>query len=169
MRSEYLPDEELGHVMAALMPANRLACRVALATGLRISDVLSLRTAQLGPRMTVRESKTGKRRRVSLPDDLLAALRAQAGPVWVFSGARDPAKHRTRQAVWYDVRRAARAFRLRPHVSPHSMRKVYAVRLLRRSGGCLERVQHALRHSDASVTMIYAMADELYRRKYGGG
>lgn len=167
MTAEYLLDRELRHVLAALMPANRLVCRVALHTGLRVGDVLSLRTEQLSRQFWVREAKTHKRRRVNLTDALLAELRAQAGAVWVFPGARDPAKHRTRQAVWRDVRRAAKAFRLPSHVSPHSMRKVYAVDLLRRCKGDLGRVQRALNHSDAATTAIYAMAAELYRAKYG--
>lgn len=167
MTAEYLLEAEVGHVLAALMPTNRLVCRVCLATGLRVGDVVALRTGQLSRQFWLTESKTGKRRRVNLTDALLRDLRAQAGPLWVFPGARDPAKHRTRQAVWADVRRAAKAFRLPQHVSPHSLRKVYAVRLMERSKGDLGRVRRALNHSDAATTLVYAMADELYRRKYG--
>lgn len=94
-------------------------------------------------------------------------LQAQAGPVWVFSSPKDPQKHRTRQAVWWDVKRAAKAFRLPQNVAPHSLRKLYAVDLLNRCGGNLGRVQRALNHSDAATTHIYAMAYEIYRAKYG--
>ena len=38
----YLLKQQLDLVLASLMPANRLACEVALHTGLRISDVLAL-------------------------------------------------------------------------------------------------------------------------------
>ena len=165
LTTEYLIRRELDHVLAALMPANRLVCRVCLDTGLRVGDVVSLRTDQLRPQFWLTEQKTKKRRRVNLSGALLDQLRAQAGPVWVFPG-RDPAKHRTRQAVWADVKRAARAFRLPQNVGVHSIRKVYAVDKVRRSQGDLRRVQRALNHSDLSTTMVYAMAAELYRAKY---
>lgn len=170
--SEYVPKEELGHIYAALMPANRLVCQVSEATGLRIGDVLALRTEQIvkGYRITVHESKTGKSRRVYIPRLLHAQLLAQAGETWVFAGARDPTKHRTRQAVWADIKRAARAFRLPQCVSPHSLRKVYAVREWEQSGD-LGKVGKALNHEPThpETTMIYAMARELYRRRYGEG
>lgn len=167
--ADYVPRDELGHVYAALMPANRLACQVSEATGLRIGDVLALRTEQLrkGQRITVRECKTGKSRRVYIRRDLWSQLLAQAGQEWVFEGRTDPAKHRTRQAVWADLKRAAKAFRLPQQVSPHSLRKVYAAGLWEESGD-LGKVGKALNHSPwhPETTMIYAMAAELYRRKF---
>lgn len=156
------------HVLAALTPANRLVCRVCLATGLRVGDVLALRTAQLARQFWITEQKTGKRRRVNLTDELLGQLTAQAGREWVFPG-RNPDRHRTRQAVWYDVKRAAKAFRLPQNVGVHSMRKVYAVELLGRSKGDVKRVQRALNHADAVTTMVYAMSAQIYDAKYNRG
>ena len=163
MKTEYLLHREVGHVLAALMPQNRLIARVCLHTGLRVGDVVALRTQDLGPQFMVREAKTGKRRRVGLPDGLRREILAQAGPVWAFPG-RDPARHKTRQAVWADVKRAARAFRLPQDVGPHSFRKVYAVELLERYGD-IGRVQRALSHSSVETTLIYAMADKLLRER----
>lgn len=169
MTTEYLVRREMEHVFAALMPQNRLVCRVCVATGLRVGDVLALKPDQLSAQFWVTEAKTGKRKRVNLTADLLADLKANAGRYWVFPGARDPRKHRTRQAVWNDVKRASKAFRLPQNVAPHSLRKVYAVDKLERSKGDLRAVQRALNHADMSTTMIYAMALELYRAKYGNG
>ncbi len=166
MTTEYLVKRELQHVYAALMPANRLVCEVCLSTGLRVGDVLALKPEQLGPQFWITEAKTGKRRRVNLTQDLLRRLRAQAGRWWVFAGRNDPHKHRTRQAVWHDVKRASRAFRMPQNVGVHSLRKVYAVDKLRSSKGDLKAVQRALNHSDPSVTMVYVMALQLYRDKY---
>ncbi len=167
MTTEYLVRAELEHVYALLTPANRLVCQVCVATGLRLGDVLQLRTEQLGPQFWVTEQKTGKRRRVNLSNDLLRRLRAQAGRYWVFEGRKGPKTHRTRQAVWADVKRASKALRLPQNVAPHSLRKVYAVDKLERSKGDLRAVQRALNHSDDATTMIYVMALELYRAKYG--
>ena len=156
------------HVFAALMPENRLVCRVCVDTGLRIGDVVALRSDQLARQFWIVESKTGKRRRVNLKQDLLDDLKVHAGSEWVFPG-RDPKKHRTRQAVWRDVKRAAKAFRLPQNVSVHSLRKVYAHDLLNKSKGDLTKVQKALNHSDAATTMIYVMAYQLYQAKYKTG
>ena len=163
MKTEYLFDREVEHVLAALTPSNPLVLQVCLHTGLRVGDVLSLKTAQLAPRFWVTEAKTHKRRIVGLPAPLLAGILELAGEVWAFPG-RDPAKHRTRQAVWKDVKRAADAFRLPQNVAPHSFRKVYAVDLYNRYGD-IKKVQHALNHGSESTTMIYAMAGDMLLRK----
>ena len=163
LTSEYLLRREMEHVLAALTPSNRIVCRVCLHTGLRVGDVLALKTAQLGKQFWVVEAKTGKKRRVNLTSDLLAEVRAQAGPEWAFPG-RDHRKPRTRQAVWADVKRAARAFRLKQNVAPHSFRKVYAVDLMRKYGD-VARVKRALNHSDQATTMIYILAAELLAAK----
>lgn len=162
MRTEALIERELDNVLAALTPANALVCQVSLHTGLRVSDVLNLRTAQLAPRFWITEQKTGKRKLVGLPAPLLAAIREQAGEVWAFPG-RDPYSHRTRQAVWYDVKRAARAFRVPQNVGAHSFRKTYAADVMAEYGD-LERVRKALNHSNDTVTMLYLIAAQKVRQ-----
>lgn len=165
MRTEYLLRQEVDRVLAALMPSNRLVMRVILHTGLRIGDVLRLRPEDLQPRHWVTEQKTGKRRLIGLTAPLLSDLRAEAGEHWVFPSPRDPKKHRTRQTVWADVKRAARLFRLPQNIGTHSARKVYAVALLRKYGD-IEAVRRNLRHAYATTTMIYALADQLLEQKY---
>ena len=164
MKTAYLLNEELGHVLAALTPTNRLVARVCLQTGLRLGDVLALRTEQLSSNFWVTESKTGKRKQVGLDSYLLADLREQAGSTYVFPGRLDPGKPRSRQAVWTDIKRAAKAFRLPQNVAPHSLRKVYAVELMRKYGD-IERVRRALNHQYHTTTMIYAMADQLLQTR----
>ena len=162
MKTQYLLAKEVDRVLAALMPSNRLAMRVVLHTGLRISDVLNLKPEQLKPQFWVSELKTGKRKRVALPAELLADLQRHSGKYWVFPGRCDPKKHRTRQAVWWDIKRAAKAFRLPQNIGTHSGRKVYAVKLMDKYGD-FDRVRRALNHSAKhdATTMIYAMADHI--------
>lgn len=164
MRSDYLEVNEFEHILAALTVENRLACEVSACTGLRISDVLNLRTRDLKDRFTVRELKTGKTRLVRLPRPLLDRLIAISGKIYVFEGRTDYRKHRTRQAVYKDLSRASRLFRLPQHISPHSARKIYAVREYKRTGS-IERVKKLLNHEDEAVTMLYAMADQLTERR----
>ena len=158
MRTEYLIEKEVERVLDLLTYENRLVLRVLLHTGLRISDALSLRPEQLRPNFWITEQKTGKRKQVGLPGPLLEDLREAAGEYWVFPGS-DPRKHRTRQAVWKDVKRAAAALRLTQNAAPHSARKVYAVELLHKYGD-IEKVRRALNHGGLEVTLIYALADK---------
>lgn len=161
--TEYLLNREVLRVLAALMPQNQLIVRLVLHTGMRISDALELRTDQLKPTGWYVEKKTGKRRRYGIPRPLLEEIRAQAGPVWAFPG-QAPGRHKTRQAVWADVKRAARAFRMPQNVGTHSFRKAYAVGLMEKYGD-IRRVQRNLNHSSPSVTAVYAMADVLLERR----
>ena len=161
----YLLKQQLDLVLASLMPANRLACEVALHTGLRISDVLSLKTEDVrrSSRFWVKEAKTGKAKLVGLPAPLRRRLLNQAGKTYVFPARLNENGHRSRQAVWADIDRAQRAFRIPQNIGTHSMRKEYAVELMRKYGS-LEKVRRALNHSNMTVTKIYALADELVKR-----
>lgn len=163
MTTEYLLQREVDNILSVLTPGNALVMRVALHTGLRVGDVLSLKTEQLQSRFWITESKTGKRRQIGLPQPLLDDLKKSAGDYWVFPGT-DPMKHRTRQAVWKDVKRAAHAFRIPQNAAPHSARKVFAVELLKKYGN-IQKVSRALNHSSVSVTLIYALADQQMESK----
>ena len=165
-------EKEVERVLGLLTYENRLVLRVLLHTGLRIGDALALKPEQLKSNFWVTEQKTGKRKQVGFPAPLLDDLREAAGEYWVFPGS-DPRKHRTRQAVWKDVKRAAAALRLTQNAAPHSARKVYAVELLRKYGD-IEKVRRALNHSGLEVTLIYALADKQLsakgrRRRSGPG
>ena len=163
MTTEYLLNKEVGHVLAALMPQNRLIVQVILHNGARSGDVLRLRTEQLKPSFWSVEQITGKRRRVGIPEPLLSAIKRQAGREWAFPG-RDGKAPKTRQAVWADMKRAQRAFRLPQNIGTHSARKVYAVGLMRKYGD-IEKVRRNLNHSSTAVTAVYVMADQLLEAK----
>lgn len=166
MRSDWVSDDVISHILAALTKENRLAILTSLYSGLRISDVLNLRTQQLKTRFTVRESKTGKNRRITLPAALVDDLLAIAGKIYVFECRTDFRRHRTRQAVYKDIKRACSAFRVtkKLQISPHSARKIYAVKAYKEKAD-IRKVKNLLCHSDEAVTMIYALADEITAKK----
>ena len=176
-RADWINGEAMGHVLAALMPENRLAIEVAMATGLRISDVLGIKTDQLRDKkgelgnrskITVRELKTGKNRRVYLPNELRDKMIRNAGRYYVFEGRLSPKKHRTRQAVAKDMLRARKILRTKKLVvSPHTARKIWAVEQAK-TGKDIKKLQKMMNHSDPAITMIYAMADEITKRKLRG-
>lgn len=149
-----------------MMPANRLAVEIADVTGLRIGDVLTIRTDALvkAARLTVRESKTGKTRRVYIPAKLRARALNQCGAVYVFEGRNDIHKHRTRDAVYKDMVRAAKVFQRtgaapKGTISPHSARKRAAVRAYHKGG--VDAARALLNHADGDigVTLLYALSD----------
>ena len=171
MRTDYVDPYVFDLLLTALMPANRLALQLSLATGLRISDCLALRTDVLArtQRPTVTERKTHKRRRVYVPTALRDELLRQAGRYYVFEGRLCETRPRTRAAVYKDLKRVARLYRLDGkaislNIAPHSARKIYAVQDYH-AHGSIERVQRLLNHSDEAVTMLYALADQLAKKR----
>jgi integrase len=168
LRSDFINKDIVGHILYALTPENRLACQVALETGLRIGDILAFRTADLKKKsFTIREQKTNKKRVVRLRECLKNELLAQSGKIFVFEHRTDPQRHRTRQAVYSDIKRAAKLFRIKENISPHSLRKLYAVDLYQKTGD-LSKVMQALNHDNDTVTMIYALADLLTKKRGQG-
>ena len=153
-RTIYVSRPEMAHILAAMMPENRLIVRLCMATGLRISDALEIKTAKLKRRMTIREIKTGKSRRVVIPAE----------------GRCDWHKHRARQSVLKDIKKAAAVFQRTGAVrtgcvGTHTARKIAAVEAYQRGG--LESAQKLLNHSDPAITLLYALADQQSQPKKG--
>lgn len=161
MRTSWISDDNFTLILRLLTPANRLAIEMMLRYGMRIGDVLSTRTIDVKKGdWTYKEEKTGKTRRIRCHGDFALRLLEQAGRIYVFEGRSDYRKHRTRQAVYKDIKRAAKALRLDCNAGTHSARKNYAVNQYRVTGD-IRKVQRLLNHSDETITMIYALADKL--------
>jgi len=138
---------------------NALALRLSLETGLRIGDVVALRRGDLvGRTVYYTARKTGKQGSADIPAELARRLAMIADSTWLFPG-RDPRKHRTRQAVYKDLRGVAAQYGLLEHVSPHGARKTYAVGVYRSDG--LKACQERLQHDREATTLIYALADKI--------
>lgn len=152
-------------------PVNALAVSIARATGLRISDVLSLRTIQVrealtnGGRITIVEQKSGKTRDIVLSAEVMSSLlwvsRGSPDGFYCFPHRTNPCKHRTRQSVWKDMRKAMEKLGVQPYVySPHSTRKAYAVEIYAQSHD-IEYVKRILNHDNIAVTALYALSDKM--------
>ena len=164
-RSQWIPRAYLEHLLAAMMPSNALAIRISANHGLRIGDVLRMTVADVRKNVwSFKEEKTGKRRRVKLSEREKRQLLSIAGKIYVFEHRLDHHKHRTRQAVYKDIKRAAKYMRV-PLVSPHTARKIYSVEQYRKSGGNMTKVQRLLNHDDEAVTILYALADKMSKYK----
>lgn len=161
MRSRFLDVFEIRLLCDATTPEEWLPLGVALQTGLRVGDVVKIRTRDLtdnGVHYTAQ--KTGKRGFAELSADMLAQMRKQARYGWCFPSPKVKGKHLTRQAVWHRIKRAAqRACIGSEGVSPHALRKSFAVMLMESRG--MDAVQAALQHDRRDVTELYALSDWL--------
>lgn len=155
--------------MHKLTPRERLPLEVSLATGLRIGDVVALKKRDFIDEngeavLHYTAQKTGKEGRAAIPPPLAARIRREINSTkkseYIFIPAKRYSKtpHLTRQACWSRIKRAAKAADVScDGVSPHSLRKVYAVELRHADG--LAAVRVALQHSNDAVARVYAYAD----------
>ncbi len=135
------------------------------ATGLRVSELVQLRTVQLGlDEGVVRVvGKGDKERLVPLGEEarrwIEAYLRGARGELLGTRVADALYVTRrggpmTRQMFWTLIRRHARVAGIRAPLSPHTLRHAFATHLLNH-GADLRVVQLLLGHADISTTQIY--------------
>ena len=160
MRARYLTPDELERLRKSARGGEWLPLAVAVSTGLRIGDVLKIRPGDFTSRgIRYRAEKTGKCGYAPISDDLRRLLyRSSRGTRWIFPSPKDSRRHLTRQAAWSRMKRACKRAGVDPvGVSPHALRKVFAVELLRKTN--IAEVQKALQHDRIDTTELYALAD----------
>ena len=144
---------------------DRTMLEVLYATGLRVSELVTLRVTQVSMDMGVVRvmGKGSKERLVPLGEVALDWLRrylADGRAVLLgrqtcdamFVTARADAM--TRQMFWYLIKKHARQGGLQTALSPHTLRHAFATHLLNH-GADLRVVQMLLGHTDISTTQIY--------------
>jgi integrase/recombinase XerD len=158
---KYLTEAEVETLLAAAA-ANLVACaalEVLYATGMRVSELLSLKRAALAgeAESVMIRGKGGKERMVLLTPparEAVQALPAVRECVWLFPG-RDGRRPMTRQGFALMLKQVALEAGLDPgRVSPHVLRHSFASHLLAR-GADLRSLQVLLGHADISTTEIY--------------
>lgn len=164
MKSEYINADGFKFMLDLMRRDNANAVRVSLSTGLRIGDVLSLKKENLSPdgKICTVCDKTEKTFCGELPQSFTAELLQRSGSSdWIFPSPspRRAGLPRTRQAVWRDLKRAAKICASPRNISPHSARKIFAVEQFRKNG--LTATQEALQHERTETTLIYAFSDML--------
>lgn len=146
-----------------MQPRDRLIWDIMAASGLRISDAISLTRDQLQGGAPVIARKTGKPLMLQLEPALIdRALRyMRPSDVYVFASRDDRRKGKpiSRQAVEYQYRQIAQDLHL-DGINAHSARKLYAWDLYQRTGD-VQAVQRALQHAHLSTTCLYLLSDRL--------
>ena len=158
MKSKFIDSPELRALRAHLDEEAWLPLWVSLETGLRVGDVVKLKGSNVREDgIHYRAQKTGKNGIAKISAELRQAL-PKAKTKWLFPSPYKRGAHITRQCVWARIKKAAeRAELSKEGVSPHSMRKVFAVELYREKG--FQAVQEALQHANNATTEIYSFAD----------
>jgi integrase/recombinase XerD len=144
---------------------DRTMFEVLYATGLRVSELVTLRVTQVSMDMGVVRvmGKGSKERLVPLGEEALDWLRrylADGRGVLMGKQMTDAlfvtarGEGMTRQMFWYLIKKHAKTGGLNKSLSPHTLRHAFATHLLNH-GADLRVVQMLLGHSDISTTQIY--------------
>lgn len=143
---------------------DRAMMEMMYATGMRVSELISLQMSQINLRQGVARviGKGNKERLVPLGEEALDWLETyvrQARPQLLgndqgllFPSRRGTAM--TRQTFWYRIKAMAQVAGVQNNLSPHTLRHAFATHLLNH-GADLRVVQLLLGHSDLSTTQIY--------------
>jgi integrase/recombinase XerD len=144
---------------------DRAMLEVLYATGLRVTELVTLRVAdvQLEVGYLSAIGKRGKQRIVPLGEVALAEVRRylelgrpflekEGGSAFLFLNR--AGKGLTRQGFWKIIKRHALGAVIRKNITPHTLRHSFATHLLE-NGADLRSVQTMLGHADISTTQIY--------------
>ncbi|QQD19251.1 site-specific tyrosine recombinase XerD [Spongiibacter nanhainus] len=144
---------------------DRAMMEVLYASGLRITELVSLRFAHVGLSQGVMRvvGKGDKERLVPLGEEALNWLQRYlryGRPAMLADGESDvlfPSRRgrmMTRQTFWHRIKQYTLRAGIRAEVSPHTLRHAFATHLVNH-GADLRVVQLLLGHSDLSTTQIY--------------
>ena len=150
-------------VIALLRNTANLKHRMALAliysAGLRISELLKLRTADIDPgrqQIRIHQAKGRKDRYVILAESIVPLLQnylATYRPSDYLIEGIDGGPY-SAQSVRNFLRRSCRKAGIKKHITPHTLRHSYATHLIENGVG-LRYVQELLGHAKPETTMIY--------------
>jgi integrase/recombinase XerD len=143
---------------------DRALLEVMYATGIRVSELVTLEVRDVAPDAGTLRIGTGPRERVvALNPDAQSALREymhraragfgaspESGPLFV-----NPRGDRlTRQGVWLILKQYVKQVGIESGVTPHSLRHSFAAHRLA-GGSSLQEVQRMLGHAHSSTTQAY--------------
>ncbi len=170
---KYLTIEDVDRLLAQpdttrpLGLRDRALIELLYATGLRVSELVGLRAADLNleDRWLTCTGKGNKQRIVPMGDAAAAwvqrylstgrpALLGRRSSPRLFVNARGGPRGLSRVGFWKILRRYARQAGMSQPISPHVLRHSFATHLLER-GADLRAIQMMLGHADLSTTQIY--------------
>ncbi len=154
---------------------DRAILELLYATGIRVSELVTIRTSALDPEQAIL-LVLGKGARERLLPVGRTAIRVSRrylrevrpeldrGEGKGFLFLNKSGRPMTRMAIWTLVKRAAERAGVEKQVSPHTFRHTFATHLLE-GGADLAAVQELLGHADISTTQIYTHLDREHLRE----
>lgn len=160
MRTNKIDNEIVAKFLRKLNYKHELICRVGLATGLRVSDILRLTISQINiEKPTIKEMKTGKSKRIYIPKKLREELKLYHAHnslnQYIFYSDSESG-HLSRQAVWKAFKKASKSLHIKSNIAPHSTRKSYACKLLKK-GKNYSYIKSKLNHTNITDTLLYLL------------
>jgi site-specific recombinase XerD len=167
MKTNKILDEELDFFLKYLPMKHALIFKLGISTGLRISDIVSLKKNLLFiEKPTIIEKKTKKSKRIyikkQLREELLWYAETFSQNEYIFYSPNSKKGHISRQAVHKMFKKWSKTLKLSGNIAPHSMRKNYASKFLSK-GKSFKYIQGKLNHENTTETLIYLL-DELMKR-----
>ena len=154
------PEEVLHFLTCVASTKHRAILTTCYAAGLRISEAIHLKPANIDSQrmvIQVEQGKGQKDRYVMLSPKLLETLRSYFRAVrpkgWLFEGD-VPGQPINRSSVELACQKARRISRIRKPITPHSLRHGFAVHLLE-SGTDVRTIQLLLGHRSLATTARY--------------
>jgi len=154
-RRRVLSKWELGRVLVAISRLEddhvRVAFKVLVMTGCRLSELLSARWADLdldAAQWHLPQTKAGEEQDIPLPDEVVEELRSlDRDGLYVIPGKLPGRPRESLKGPWARLKAAAR---VDPTIRLHDLRRGYGLAVARTHG--LRMAQLLLRHSDIRVT-----------------
>ena len=168
-----LSEEEVTKLLDAPDTNTRLGIRdramleVLYATGMRVSELINLRTGDIHSELKIIRvlGKGSKERLVPITEVALSWLEKyqkdvrenqvlKSGQFTDVIFLNNHGHQLTRQAVWQKIKKYCQLIGITKNVTPHTLRHTFATHLLE-NGADLRVVQEILGHSDITTTQIY--------------
>jgi integrase len=161
--------ESLTRSILSKHPKYIILLNLGIQTGLRISDILKIKSKNItGVNFGVTESKTKKRRQLTITDELFNAIqthknRSNLRPddFLIYSSEKKHDRPLSRVQAYRVISKIGKEIAPGVPIGTHSMRKTFAIGLFRMLGS-VEEVQKVLGHKYPSTTLRYlGTPDEL--------
>jgi len=175
MRTVPIPTKHLARILPLLPPRVRAYAILAFSTGLRASEILSLRWSQVdlqdaNPRITFTPCKHKSNRAATVPISAwicnqIEPLRNITSPTllhdFVFANPNKPMRKPTTRGINLALERACQRAGITERYSTHSLRKTFAQTLYDLTSRDIVATQHALHHQSPSSTAHYIGSNDL--------
>ena len=166
IRVDILTQQEVNNIHTYLINNDKpidLIWAIGITTGLRISDILTLKYKQLLQRTaTITEKKTQKKRRIYIQQYIRATARIYAD-MHIINTNIAFSKY-NRKYIYRHIKKAAERCGIDKNIGTHSMRKSYAAKYITHNS--IYDLQHRLNHNIINDTINYTLPNDFFIKNH---